>query len=86
MKFFKWLSRSREKTESITVTLGEQHGGGGSNPGTFVTEGLEGGSRICKVETKSFGKSIAGIGGPGGFSSTPSPITFYPPIDSENKY
>ena len=48
-------------------------------------EGLEGGSGICKVETKSFGKSIAGIGGSGGFSSTPSPITFYPPIEEKEK-
>ena len=85
MKFFKWLGKSRENTESITVTLGEQHGGVGSNPGTFATEGLEGGSGICKVETKSFGKSIAGIGGSGGFSSTPSPITFYPPIEEKEK-
>jgi hypothetical protein len=88
MKFFKWLGESRENEvpevfgDSIKVILlGEQHGGGGSNPGPFVTEGLEGGTGICKVETKSFGKSIAGIGGAGGFSLKPSPTTFYPPIE-----
>ena len=44
MKFFKWLRNSRENTESITVTLGEQHGGGDSydGPSPWVHYGTKG--------------------------------------------
>ena len=84
MKFFKWLGKSRENDYDPFVWVYPITGAGESNPGPFTTPG-EGGSGICKVETKSFGKSIAGIGGSGGFSSTPSPITFYPPIEEKEK-
>ena len=40
---------------------------------------------LCVSRPRRFGKSIAGIGGSGKFSLTPSPTTFYPPIEEKEK-